>query len=186
MNTKKQCPHPTPWCPSKNHGLTSYEKTCHMSSVRPRNSVSIARKKYHRVITAAHCTKWASYQIRKIAGCACAGNVGNVSPAADFNGNRWLAIPVCITARASRTCRDACRDRLPAVAGKTFPAFPAHAQPAILRIWQEAHGCDTVPTSGDLYVMLIDRSSGLVGWGVQIYELLWRIGFGSHYFHFGA
>ena len=25
------------------------------------------------------------------------------------------------------------------VAGKTFPAFPAHAQPAILRIWQEAH-----------------------------------------------
>ena len=24
--------------------------------------------------------------------------------------------------------------------GKTFPAFPAHAQPAILRIWQEAHG----------------------------------------------
>ena len=24
--------------------------------------------------------------------------------------------------------------------GKTFQAFPAHAQPAILRIWQEAHG----------------------------------------------
>ena len=26
------------------------------------------------------------------------------------------------------------------VAGKTFPALQAHAQPAILRIWQEAHG----------------------------------------------
>ena len=25
------------------------------------------------------------------------------------------------------------------VAGKTFPAFPAHAQPAIVRIWLEAH-----------------------------------------------
>ena len=25
------------------------------------------------------------------------------------------------------------------MAGKRFPAFPAHAQPAILRIWQEAH-----------------------------------------------
>ena len=25
------------------------------------------------------------------------------------------------------------------VAGKTFPPFPAHAQPSILRIWQEAH-----------------------------------------------
>ena len=24
--------------------------------------------------------------------------------------------------------------------GKTIPAFPAHAQPAILRILQEAHG----------------------------------------------
>ena len=48
-------------------------------------------------------------------------------PPADFKGNRWLATPSCITARASRTCRDACRNRLPAVAGKTFPAFPAHA-----------------------------------------------------------
>ena len=27
-----------------------------------------------------------------------------------------------------------------AVAGKTFPTFPAHAQPAILRFWKEAHG----------------------------------------------
>ena len=42
----------------------------------------------------------------------------------------FLAIPACITAR----------DHLPVLAGKTFPAFPAHAQPAILRIWQKAHG----------------------------------------------
>ena len=27
-----------------------------------------------------------------------------------FPGHRWLAIPTCITARAWRTCRDACRD----------------------------------------------------------------------------
>ena len=52
-----------------------------------------------------------------------------------------LAIPACITARARRMCRDACR-RFPlnSVAGKTFPAFPTHAQHAIVRIWQEAHG----------------------------------------------
>ena len=55
------------------------------------------------------------------------GMPGTFSPTADFKGNCWLATPACITARASRTCRDACRDRLPAVAGKTFPAFPAHA-----------------------------------------------------------
>ena len=54
---------------------------------------------------------------------------GTFSPAANFRGNYYIAIPACITARAWRTCRDACRDRLPAVTGKTFPAFPAHAQP---------------------------------------------------------
>ena len=53
---------------------------------------------------------WGSCQMCKIAGFACAGNAGNVFPATDFRGNRWLAIPACITARASRTCRDACRD----------------------------------------------------------------------------
>ena len=41
---------------------------------------------------------WASYQIRKIVGCACAGNAGNVFPATDFKGNRYLAIPACIMA----------------------------------------------------------------------------------------
>ena len=82
---------------------------------------------------------WASNQIHKIAYCACAGNTSNVFTATDFKGNLWSAIPPCIAERASRTCRDACRDRQPAVAGKTFPAFPAHAQPTILRIWQEAH-----------------------------------------------
>ena len=34
---------------------------------------------------------WASYQIRKIPGCACAGNA---FPTTDFKGNCQLAIPV--------------------------------------------------------------------------------------------
>ena len=57
------------------------------------------------------------------------GMPGTFSPAAEFKGKRELTIPACITARASRTCRDACRDCLPAVVGKTFPAFPAHVHP---------------------------------------------------------
>ena len=57
------------------------------------------------------------------------GMLGTFSPAADSKGNRQLAIPACITARASCTCRDACRDRLPPVARKKFPAFPEHAHP---------------------------------------------------------
>ena len=50
-------------------------------------------------------------------------------PLPPISENRLLAIPACITARAWRTCRDACRDCLHAVTGKTFPAFPAHAHP---------------------------------------------------------
>ena len=54
---------------------------------------------------------WASYQIRNIAGCACAGNTGKDFPATNFNRNHLLAIPAYIPARASRTCHDECRDR---------------------------------------------------------------------------
>ena len=55
-------------------------------------------------VTGIHQTTatWASYQIRKIVGCACTGNAGNVFPATDFKGNHQLAIPACITARAWR------------------------------------------------------------------------------------
>ena len=67
------------------------------------------------------------------------GMPGTFSPPAEFKWNHQLATPACITARESRTCRDACRDCLPAVAGKTFPAFPSVCAPAILHIWQEAH-----------------------------------------------
>ena len=93
---------------------------------------------------------WASYQILKTAGCAWAGNVGNVFPAADFKGNRQLATPACTTARAPRTCRDACRDRWSVAGGKTFPEFPAHAQPAILRIWREAHAMERYSDKDDV------------------------------------
>ena len=41
---------------------------------------------------------WASYQIRTIAGCACAGNAGK-----RFPRHRGLAIPTCNMARALRT-----------------------------------------------------------------------------------
>ena len=67
---------------------------------------------------------WASNQIRKVVGCAGAGNAGNVFLATDFKGNRELAIPACITTRAWCTCRDACRDRQPAGVGTTFPDIP--------------------------------------------------------------
>ena len=82
---------------------------------------------------------WASCQIYNIAGCAYTGNAGNVFPATAGQRSR----------HASRHVRDArvlmhvgiasCRFPLKLVAGKTVPAFPAHAQLAIWRIWYEAH-----------------------------------------------
>ena len=82
---------------------------------------------------------WASCQIGKIVGCACAGNAGNVFPATDFKRKTLVSDPnihhgTCVT--HVPWCMSG---SLTTVAGKTFPAFPGHAQPAILRIWQDAH-----------------------------------------------
>ena len=80
--------------------------------------------------------QWASYQIRKIAGCACAGNAGNVFPRRRFqkkplvndpdmhHGTCVTHVPWCMS--GSLTCGD----------GENVPGACA---PAILRIWQEAH-----------------------------------------------
>ena len=82
----------------------------------------------------------ASYQIRKIAGCACAWDAGNV-----FFRHRLHRKPlVSDPGMHHGTCAMHllwCMSRsLYRGGGETSPAFPVHAQPAILRIWQEAHG----------------------------------------------
>ena len=79
-------------------------------------------------VLAALMKQWASYQIRKIAGCACAGNAGNVFPRRRFQRKPLVSDPG-MHHGTGVSCRDACRDRVPAVAGKTFPTFPAHAHP---------------------------------------------------------
>ena len=84
--------------------------------------------------------QWASYQIRKIAGCACAGNAGNVFPRRRFQRKPIVSDPgmhhgTCVThvpwcMSGSLTCGD----------GENVPGIPGACAPAILRIWQEAHG----------------------------------------------
>ena len=86
------------------------------------------------------CYPWASYQIRKIAGCACAGNAGNVFPRRRFQRKPIVSDPgmhhgTCVThvpwcMSGSLTCVD----------GENVPGIPGACAPAILRIWQEAHG----------------------------------------------
>ena len=82
---------------------------------------------------------WASYQIRKIAGCACAGNAGNVFPRRRFQRKPLVSDPgmhhgTCVThvpwcMSGPLTCSD----------GESVPGIPGACAPAILRIWQEAH-----------------------------------------------
>ena len=83
---------------------------------------------------------WASYQIRKIAGGACSGNAGNGFPRRRFQWKLLVSdpgmhhgpcvthVPWCMT--GSLTCGD----------GENVPGIPGACAPAILRIWQEAHG----------------------------------------------
>ena len=84
--------------------------------------------------------QWASYQIRKIAGCACAGNAGNVFPRRRFQRKPLVSDPgmhhgTCVThvpwcMSGSLTCGD----------GENVPGIPGACAPVILRIWQETHG----------------------------------------------
>ena len=82
---------------------------------------------------------WASCQIGKIVGCACAGNAGNVFPATDFKRKTLVSDPNMHHGTCDTHVLWCMSGSLTTVAGKTFPAFLGHAQPAILRIWQEAH-----------------------------------------------
>ena len=94
------------------------------------NKQDIRVQQYYLCITLTNGQQWASYRIRKIVGCASGGNAWNVFPP---------------SRHASRHVRDASAVMhavmayylfaLKSMAGKTFPAIPTHAQPAILRIW---------------------------------------------------
>ena len=82
---------------------------------------------------------WTSYQIRKIAGCACAGKAGDVFPRRRFKRKPLVSDPgmhhgTCVThvpwcMSGSLTCGD----------GENVPDIPGTCAPAILRIGQEAH-----------------------------------------------
>ena len=84
-------------------------------------------------------SQWASYQIRKIAGCACAGNAGNVFPRRRFqrkplvsdpgmhHGTCVTHVPWCMSGSLTRGDRE------------NVPGIPGACAPTILPIWQEAH-----------------------------------------------
>ena len=82
-----------------------------------------------------HSMPWISYQIRKIAGVHAPGKPGTFSPPSQVSdpdthhGTCVTHVPQCMPGSLTRGFL--WRRRW----GKTFPAFPVHAQPASLRIW---------------------------------------------------
>ena len=118
-----------------------------MSMTSPMNAIYPMRQKwiYYRINAISlwfwyEDWPWASYQIRKIADCACAGNAGNVFPRHRLQRKPLVSDPgmhhgTCVThvpwcMSGSLTCGG----------GENIPGIPGPCALAILRIWQEAHG----------------------------------------------
>ena len=109
-------------------------------------------------------TAWASYQIRKIAGCACAGNAGNVFPRRRFQRKPIFSDPgmhhgTCVThlpwcMSGSLTCGD----------GENVPGIPGACAPAILRIWQEAHGLSSCGQEQQMVASILSSFVGICRW----------------------
>ena len=82
-----------------------------------------------------YLSSWASCQIRKIAGAHAPGMPGTFSPPPQVSdpdmhhGTHDTHVPWCMPGSLTNGFL---RNRR---WGKTFPAFPVHAQTAILRIW---------------------------------------------------
>ena len=83
---------------------------------------------------------WAFYQIRKIAGCACAGNAGNVSPRRRLQRKTLVSDPVMHHGTCVMHMPWCMSGSLTSCGGENVPGIPGACAPAILRIWQEAHG----------------------------------------------
>ena len=127
---------------------SSQQTKLYMNTTRICHVIWYTIRIYHNALLAevaggcTHCSAsaWASYQIRKIAGCACAGNAGNVFPRRRFQRKPLVSDPgmhhgTCVThvpwcMSGSLACSD----------GENVPGIPGACAPAILCIWQEAHG----------------------------------------------
>ena len=96
-----------------------------------RQKTLINSERFIRKTRNAFLLQRASNQIRKIAGCACAGNAGNVFPTRRLQRKLLVSDPgmhhVMHVGIAYQW------------RGENVPGIPSACAPTILRIWQEAH-----------------------------------------------
>ena len=83
--------------------------------------------------------QWASYQIRNIAGCACAGNAGNVFPRRRLQRKSLVSDPGMHHGTCGTHVPWCMSGSLASGGGENVPGIPGVCAPAIFRIWQEAH-----------------------------------------------
>ena len=82
---------------------------------------------------------WASYQIRKIAGGACAWNAGNVFPHRLFQRKPIVSDPGMHHGTCGTHVPWCMSGSLTLGGGENVPGIPSACAPTILRIWQKAH-----------------------------------------------
>ena len=115
------------------------------------------------------------YQIRKIAGCACAGNAGNVffsrrrfqrkplvSDPGMHHGTCVTHVPWCMS--GSLTCSD----------GENVPGIPGACAPAILCIWQVAHADMMSPSQYPFIISPPGTKQTILWWTYHRYRWLTR------------
>ena len=127
-------------------------------------------------------TPCASCQIRKIAGCACAGNAGNIFPRHRLQRKPLVSYPgmhhgTCVT--HVPWCMSGSLTR---GGGENVPVIPGACAPAILRIWQEAHGLTLIHgkrMSNAMWDAIIHPFPNFNGATVKIWE--WISNFIPHF-----
>ena len=117
-----------------------------------------------------YVSPWASYQIHIIAGCACAGNAGNVSPRRRFQREQLVSDPgmphgTCVT--HVPWCMSGSRTR---GVGEIVPGIPGACAHAILAIWQEAHAPLGLASFGFVFSRTIPSSSVYINSRVCVYQ----------------
>ena len=113
------------------HAQSCYDVTASCwTRVGPNRYGNIRSHRKWRQARLAERQQWASCQIRKIPGAHAPGMPGTqVSDPDMHHGTCVTHVPWCMSGLLTSGFLWNRRR------GKTFPAFPAHAQPAILRIW---------------------------------------------------
>ena len=145
----------------------------------PLTKVGIVSEAIMVAVLYINLSPWASYQIRNIASCACAGNAGNAFPCCRLQRKLLVSDPgmhhgTCVTHVPW------CMSGLLACdGGVNVPGILGACAPAIFRIWQEAHGSASSLIGYLLYTKVVMMRCQHVLWSnhqlLQIYVFVCRL-----------